>query len=117
VAAAEFVTNENGKQTIVDIFSGACSTGTCDVPLDVSSGQTALVLFGTGIENRSSLSVVTVTIGKQTLPVDYAGPTPGLAGLDQVNVLLPASLAGSGTVNITVSVDGTVSNTVTANFK
>ena len=117
VAAAEFVTNENGKQTIVDIFSGSCSSGTCDVPLDVSSGETALVLFGTGIANRSSLSVVTVTIGKQTLPADYAGPVAGLAGLDQVNVLLPASLAGSGVVNITVSVGGTVSNTVTADFK
>ena len=116
VAAAEFVTNENGKQTIVNIFSGSCSSGTCDVPLDVSTGQTALVLFGTGIANRSSQSAVTVTIGKQTLPADYAGPVAGLAGLDQVNVLLPASLAGSGLVNITVSIGGTVSNTVTANF-
>jgi hypothetical protein len=30
---------------------------------------------------------------------------------------LPASLAGSGLVNITVSVGGSVSNTVTADFK
>jgi uncharacterized protein (TIGR03437 family) len=57
------------------------------------------VLYGTGIQNRASLSDVTVTIGSQTLPAFYAG-SAGYAGEDQVNVMLPASLAGSGTVNV-----------------
>jgi uncharacterized protein (TIGR03437 family) len=87
------------------------------VPLDVSSGQTALVLFGTGIRNLASLSAVMVTIGSQTLPAAYAGPAPTYTGLDQVNVLLPASLAGSGTVDITVSISSSQSNVVTAAFK
>jgi uncharacterized protein (TIGR03437 family) len=108
VAAAQFVANENGTQTTVDI-TGA--------PLDVSSGSTALVLYGTGIQNRASLSDVTVTIGSLTLSAFYAGAAPGFTGLDQVNVYLPASLAGSGTVNITVSIDGMASNAVTATFK
>jgi len=116
VAAAQFVANQpDGQQTLVDIFS--CAAGTCSgVPLDVSSGSTALVLFGTGIQNRASLSDVTVAIGTQTLPAFYAGSS-GYTGEDQVNVLLPASLAGSGTVDITVSVAGTVSNTVTVTFQ
>jgi uncharacterized protein (TIGR03437 family) len=119
VSAAQLVTNQsNGQQTVVDIFNAPCAAGSCvGIPLDVSSGNTALVLFGTGIQNRASLSDVTVTVGSQTLPAAYAGPAPGFTGLDQVNVLLPASLAGSGTVNITVSVSGTASNVVTATFQ
>ena len=119
VAAAQLVTNQsNGQQTTVDIFNAPCAAGACvGIPLDVSSGNTALVLFGTGIQNRASLSDVTVMIGGQALPGFYAGPAPMFTGLDQVNVLLPASLAGSGTVNITVSISGTQSNVVTATFQ
>jgi uncharacterized protein (TIGR03437 family) len=116
VAAAYLVTN--GPNGQVTMLIANCSAGICaDAPLDVSSGDTALELWGTGIQNRAALSDVTVTIGNQTLPAAYAGPAPGFTGLDQVNVLLPASLAGSGMVNITVSVSGTVSNAVTATFQ
>jgi uncharacterized protein (TIGR03437 family) len=119
VAAALLVTNQSdGSQTVAAIFNSPCAAGSCvGIPLDVSAGESALELFGTGIQNRGSLSDVTVTIGGQTLAAAYAGPAPGFTGLDQVNVLLPASLAGSGTVNITVSVAGTASNVVTATFQ
>jgi uncharacterized protein (TIGR03437 family) len=70
------------------------------------------VLYGTGIQNRAALSDVTVTIGSQTLAAAYAGAAPNYAGEDQVNVLLPASLAGSGTVNVSVTVSGIASNVV-----
>jgi uncharacterized protein (TIGR03437 family) len=116
VAAAQFVTNADGAQTTIDIFS-SCAAGSCTaIPLNVGVGQSALVLYGTGIQNRASLSDVTVTIGTLTLPAAYAGPAPGFTGLDQVNVLLPQNLAGNGTVNITVSIAGTASNAVTATF-
>jgi uncharacterized protein (TIGR03437 family) len=119
VAAAQLVTNQsNGQQTVADIFNAPCAAGSCvGIPLDMSSGQTALVLYGTGIRNFASLSDVTVLIGSVNLSVFYAGPAPNYAGLDQVNVFLPANLAGSGTVNITVSVSGTRSNSVTATFQ
>jgi uncharacterized protein (TIGR03437 family) len=42
----------------------------------------------------------------------YAGAQGGYAGLDQVNVQLPASLAGSGVVNVNLTVDGQTSNTL-----
>jgi uncharacterized protein (TIGR03437 family) len=72
--------------------------------------QVYLVLYGTGIANRSSIANVTVSVGGLSLPVAFAG-AEGEAGLDQINVLLPASLTGLGNTTITVSVDGSVSNT------
>jgi uncharacterized protein (TIGR03437 family) len=42
--------------------------------------------------------------------VIYAGPQGGIAGLDQVNVLIPAQLAGSGTVNVVLTAAAIVAN-------
>ena len=41
-----------------------------------------LVLFGTGIRGRDSLSNVTASVDGQALPVVYAGPQPQYPGLD-----------------------------------
>ena len=75
-----------------------------------------MVLYGTGIRNRASISAVTVTINGLALSPFYAGLAPGSIGEDQVNVALPASLAGAGTIYVTVSVAGSVSNQVTLCF-
>jgi uncharacterized protein (TIGR03437 family) len=84
------------------------------VPLPVNLGppaqQVFLVLYATGVAGRSSLANVSVSIGGLSLPAAYAGPQ-GDAGLDQVNVQIPASLAGIGDTTISVTVDGKVSNT------
>jgi uncharacterized protein (TIGR03437 family) len=42
--------------------------------------------------------------------VDYAGPQPTYVGLDQVNLILPRSLRGQGTVSIALTVDGQTAN-------
>ena len=55
---------------------------------------------------------VTVQIGNREAEVLYAGAQGVLVGLDQINVLLPRSLAGSGEVIVTVTVDGKVANPV-----
>jgi uncharacterized protein (TIGR03437 family) len=72
-----------------------------------------LVLFGTGIRNRSSLSNVRVTIGGINAEVQFAGAQGNFAGLDQVNLKLPTSLRGKGSVEITVNIDGQQANKVT----
>jgi uncharacterized protein (TIGR03437 family) len=78
----------------------------------VSADRTYLVLYGTGIRNRTSLAGVTCTVGGQAATVLYAGPQPESPGLDQVNVLIPAGLTGE--VTVTLSVDGQTANAVTA---
>jgi len=47
------------------------------------------------------------------VPVVFAGAQPEFAGLDQVNISLPPSLAGSGESDVQLSVNGQVANTVT----
>jgi uncharacterized protein (TIGR03437 family) len=42
----------------------------------------------------------------------YAGTQNLFAGLDQVNVLLPSSLAGKGTVEVQLTANGVAANAV-----
>jgi len=119
--AAQVVTNHaDGTQTFGYAFDYPCVPGACiTAPINLGGpgDQTALVLYGTGIRNRAALSDVIARIGDVSLPAAYAGAAPTFVGLDQVNVLLPQSLAGSGTVNLSVSVAGTASNVLTVTFQ
>lgn len=81
------------------------------------SEQIILVLFGTGIRGRSSLEGVRAEVGGQPAEVLYAGRQPAYAGLDQVNVRVPRTLAGRGEVPVALTVDGFGANTVTVKFK
>jgi uncharacterized protein (TIGR03437 family) len=101
-----------GPSTPVAVFD--CSSGTCVMsPITLDNQSTVyLSLYGTGIRNRSSLANVTCTVGGVSAPVQYAGAQPQDPGLDQVNVALPLTLRGAGTVNVEVTVDGQASNAV-----
>jgi uncharacterized protein (TIGR03437 family) len=79
--------------------------------VDASNGSRYLILYGTGIRFRNSLEQVSVRVEGMELPVSYAGPQGGV-GLDQVNALLPDSLARSSTVSVTLCVEGKLSNQV-----
>jgi len=97
-----------------------CGTGGCTpVPLDLGpTGSTlTLVLYGTGFRGRSSPANVTCNLGGLSVPVAFVGAQPTETGLDQVNVVLPPSLAGSGNVNVSLVVDGQTSNTVTIDIQ
>lgn len=89
------------------------------VPVDVSlpGEQVYLILFGTGLRHHSGLSAVSARIGELTSNVLYAGTQGFFAGLDQLNVLLPAKLAGRGDTEIMVTVDGRPSNSVSISFR
>jgi uncharacterized protein (TIGR03437 family) len=89
------------------------------VPIELGSetDQVYLLLFGTGLRGRSSLTSVTALIGDMSTAIEYAGPQGDFAGLDQVNLRLPRALAGRGEVNLTLMVDGSIANVVTVNFR
>lgn len=57
-------------------------------------GQT-VILWGTGLNNADGAREVTVRVGDGAGEVElvpfYAGPAPGLPGVDQINVTLPPS--------------------------
>jgi uncharacterized protein (TIGR03437 family) len=88
-------------------------------PINVSAPSTSvyLELFGTGIRGRTSLSAVSVTLGGLAQQVTYAGAQGSYEGLDQVNVLLNPSLAGSGQLTLQLTVDGIPANPVTVNIQ
>jgi uncharacterized protein (TIGR03437 family) len=51
------------------------------------------------------------------VPVLSAGAQMQYAGLDQVNVELPSSLAGKGEVPVVLTADGQTANTVLINVR
>ncbi|MGH8598448.1 MAG: hypothetical protein ACREXT_17485, partial [Gammaproteobacteria bacterium] len=89
------------------------------VPIDLgpATDRVFLVLFGTGLRFRGSLSAVTMGIGGANADVQYAGAQGTLVGLDQVNALLPRGLIGRGEVDVALSVGGQMANMVKVSFK
>jgi len=66
-------------------------------------------LYGTGIRGAASVQCF---VAGQSVPCLYAGPVAAYAGLDQVNISIPKSLAGTGDVRVYVVADGVASNVV-----
>jgi uncharacterized protein (TIGR03437 family) len=79
--------------------------------------QVFLELYGTGIRGRGALTAVQATVGGALMEVLYAGEAPGYVGLDQVNVRLARGLIGRGEVDLVLTVDGKVANTVRISVK
>jgi len=76
------------------IFPGAIlnQDNTVNSATNPAPGGTAVQIFGTGI---ASNGVVTARIEGQTYTPEYAGIAPGLTGVQQVNVRIPAGLTAS----------------------
>jgi uncharacterized protein (TIGR03437 family) len=98
------------SQTNENIWTVNSSGALVAAPIDLgpATDQVYLILYGTGVRGHSAASnSVMATAGGVSLPVSYAGAqNTAYPGLDQVNVLLPRSLAGKGDVTIQVTVDG-----------
>lgn len=86
----------------------------------ISVGTTAqpnfLVLYGTGLRRRSSMTNVRVLIGGVQAEVSFLGAHSRLVGVDQMNIKLPQTLRGRGNVDVAVIIDGKMANTVTINI-
>jgi len=119
VAAAFAVrVSANGAQVPVPVFQ--CGGSGCSaVPMDLGAPADILVveLYGTGVRGRSSLANTVATIGGMPATVAYAGPQTQFAGLDQINLYVPRSLAAAGEVPVVLTVDGITANVVTVNIR
>jgi uncharacterized protein (TIGR03437 family) len=114
VAAALSTQGSAAPKLIFSCAGASCSS----VPIALSaSTPTYVLLFGTGIRNRSAISNVTATINGISVPVLYAGPQGTEIGLDQVNISIPMRLSGTGETNLVLTVDGQAANTVRVNIQ
>jgi endoglucanase len=81
-----------------------------------ASDRLFLLLYGTGFRNADASRAV-LRLGSTTVPVSYAGPQAEVPGLDQLNAELPRSLAGAGSVTVSLQVDGKPANPVRLTFR
>jgi uncharacterized protein (TIGR03437 family) len=119
VAAAIAVRVSGNTQTPVGVFECASATSCTAAPIDLGAAgdQVFLTLFGTGLRKNSGLSGVRATAGGADAQVFFAGAQGEFAGLDQVNLLLPASLRVRGIVSVVLTIEGQTTNTVTVNVR
>jgi uncharacterized protein (TIGR03437 family) len=106
----------DGTQTTI-LTSQVVNGALVAVPLNLKACQeTVLELWATGLD-AADASIVQATIGGLVATVLYAGPQGVYPGVDQVNVVIPQSLAGAGNVPVVVSIGGVTSNTVTVTIQ
>jgi uncharacterized protein (TIGR03437 family) len=118
--AAAVLRIRNGAQTLEPVARPDFSA----IPIDLGpeSDVVYLLLYGVGIRNRTKAENISVNLGgvvKTLSPAIFEDgfAVAGFVGLDQVNVLLPRSLAGRGDIDVALTVDGKQSNTVRINVK
>ncbi|MFN0105788.1 MAG: hypothetical protein ACKV2U_27335 [Bryobacteraceae bacterium] len=109
IAAATAIRVRNGVQAPVPVFT--CTATQClATPIELNENEPVyLTLYGTGLRRRQ---LVSAALNGVVVPVLYAGAQPSYAGLDQVNIELPANLPRSGEVEIVLTVDGQKANPV-----
>jgi uncharacterized protein (TIGR03437 family) len=125
IAPSLFTLNSDGLAAAYVVRVKAGNTQTIEPVFTLQNGMPAptpinlgpatdrvyLILFGTGIRGAGA-GQVTVGVQGVNAPVAYAGSQVEFAGLDQVNVLLPRELSGSGDASVVLSAAGTTANTV-----
>src|SRR5262245_46044046 len=90
------------------------------IPIDLgpNGDLVFLLLFGTGWRGASGAPNNSVTInGVNASAGLFLGAQGDLVGLDQANVLIPRSLAGSGEVDLILTAAGKTANTVRLSIK
>ena len=125
VAPAVFTVNGNSLMAGYAVRVSSSGTQTTEpaytldpqgsfVPAPINMGAATdkvyLTIYTTGVQ-AAGMANVSVTVNGISTPPLYAGSS-GFSGVDQINVLLPASLAGSGTVAVQVTASGIAANTV-----
>jgi uncharacterized protein (TIGR03437 family) len=101
----------DGTQTTEAVFERTANGALAPRPIDLSDAtdKVYLSLYGTGLRSAGATGTF-VTIGGFNAPVTSAGADGTMAGLDQVTVLLPHSLAGQGVAVVALAAGGVQAN-------
>ena len=90
----------DGTRQDVPVFSCSGAASCSAMPIDLSTGDNYVTLYGTGFRNASQTGC---RVDNPTYPggpvVTYSGPQSTVPGLDQVNILLKTPIA-SGIVSV-----------------
>lgn len=89
--------------------SGKGSPAGVTAPVEIGDVGLPLVLYGTGFRHGTKFAC---TVAGRTVEVVYAGAQGEFPGLDQLNVLLPVALRGTGSAVVEFKADGVAANAV-----
>ena len=107
VAAWVVRVHSDGSSVVEPIFN-VVNNQLVPKPLDLGAAagdKIFLEVFGTGFRSLDKTNMQ-ATIGGVPAVVDYSG-AQGSPGLDQMNIIVPPSLAGRGKVSIAITANGT----------
>jgi uncharacterized protein (TIGR03437 family) len=110
-AAGAVRVSADGTQTSLQTLLCAADGGVClPLPLDPAlPGELVVGLYATGVRRAAQ---VAVRLGGEMAPVRSAGKRPGTPGIDEIAILVPATLARRGDLETVVIADGLESNPV-----
>ena len=106
----------------VGVAQGAITNqdGSLNTPSNPARRGSAVVIYGTGFGATQSAggldrvaTPLTVVVGSSEIPTFFAGLTPGIVGLYQANVLLPAAMPPGLALPLSLKQADAVSNSVT----
>jgi uncharacterized protein (TIGR03437 family) len=118
-AALAAVYGASGTVTQQTVFNCPSGAGSCvSAPMSMGGPADSLIvsLYGTGWRNAAMASAW-ARIGGVPATVQYIGAVAGAPGLDQVNLIVPKSLAGAGEVPVVLTASGQTANAVTINIQ
>lgn len=102
----------NGTQTTEPAYAlnPQGSYSATPINMGTATDKVYLTIYATGM-SAATMAKVSVLVNGVNCPVIYSGPS-SYTGVDQVNVQLPASLAGAGTVTLQLTAAGVAANSV-----
>ncbi|MGO9097866.1 MAG: hypothetical protein ACLQGV_21900 [Bryobacteraceae bacterium] len=117
-AAYAFRITPSNQQVNEQLYNCDATAARSCLPTPLSLGAAGDTLYvalaGTGIRGAATVQCY---VAGQSVPVLYAAAQGSDAGLDQVNISIPGSLAGQGGVRVYVVADGVASNAVALNLQ
>lgn len=119
-AAVALRVRADGQQIFEPVSRFDAASGkSVAVPIDLGpdTDQVFLIAYLTGARFRSSLAASSASVGGANAELLYLGLQGDFVGLDQANIRLNRSLIGRGDVEVKLTVDGKMSNTVRINIK